>query len=81
MRNTFWAHNGLAASSPPSRRLLKISARRHPGRCPGLQSQMRQDALDHRRFEDGRNDPELAAAVRAVLDAEMPAPQLYQEPR
>ena len=58
-------------TGPPSRGLLKISARRHLGRCPGLQSQMRQDALDYRRFEDGGDDLELATAVRAVLDVDL----------
>jgi len=34
---------------------------------------MRQDALDYHRFQDGRNDPELAAAVRAVLQVDLKA--------
>ena len=29
---------------------------------------MREDPLDHRRFDDGRNDLQLAAAVWGVLD-------------
>jgi len=58
-------------AGPRSRRLLKISARRHPGRCPGLQSQMRQDALDYRGVEDGGDDLELATAVRTVLNVDL----------
>jgi len=58
-------------TGPRSGRLLKICARRRPGRCPGLQSQMCQDALDYRRFEDGGDDLELATAVRAVLDVDL----------
>ena len=35
---------------------------------PGLQAQVCEDPLDHRRFEDRRDDRGLAAAVRAVLE-------------
>lgn len=38
---------------------------------PSLQPQVREDALDHRCFEDGRDDPELAAAVRAAVDVQL----------
>ena len=40
-------------------------------RCPGLQSQVRKDLLDHRLFLDRRDDLQLAAAVRAVLQVEV----------
>ena len=39
-------------------------------RCTRLQSQVREDLLDHWRFQDHRDDLELAAAVRAVLHIE-----------
>ena len=38
---------------------------------PGLQSEVGADPLDHRRLDNGRNDLELAAAVRAVLAVEL----------
>ena len=41
------------------------------GRCPGLQPKMRKDLLDHWRFQDRRNDLQLAAAVRAVLQVDL----------
>jgi len=50
---------------PSSARLLTISARRHPGRCQGVQSQMREVQLYHGCIQYGGNDLELAAAVRA----------------
>jgi len=58
-------------TGPPSRRLLKLSARRHPGRCLGLQSEVREDPLYHGCLQDGGNDLELAAAVRAVLQVDL----------
>jgi len=58
-------------TGPPSRRLLKLSARRHPGRCPGLQSEVREDPLYHGCLQDGGNDLELAAAVRAVFEVDL----------
>jgi len=36
--------------------------------CP-IQAQVREDAFDHWCFEDGSDDRELPAAVRAVLEA------------
>jgi hypothetical protein len=41
------------------------------GRCPGLQTQVREDPLDHRLFQDRRNDLQLATAVRAVLQVDL----------
>ena len=38
-----------------------------PRRCPRLQTQVVKDFLDHRRLQDGCNDLQLAAAIRAVL--------------
>ena len=35
--------------------------------CPGLQSQMREDLLDHRLFQNRRDDLKLTATVWAVL--------------
>ena len=54
-------------AGPPSGSLLHVPA------CwrPGLQSQVREDPLDHRCFEDGGGDLELAAAVRAVLEVDL----------
>ena len=37
----------------------------------GLQSEVGEDPLDHRRLDNGRNDLELAAAVRAVLEVDL----------
>ena len=45
--------------------------RRGPRRHPGLQPQVRKDPLDHRRFDDGRNDLQLATAVWAVLQIDL----------
>ena len=42
-----------------------------PGRCSGLQIQVRQDLLDHRLFEDRGNDLQLAAAVGAVFPVDL----------
>ena len=44
---------------------------RRPWRCLGAQTQVREDPLDHRLFQDGRDDLHLAAAVRAVLQVEI----------
>ena len=41
--------------------------RRGPRRRPGLQAEVCEDPLDHRRFENGRDDLDLPTAVRAVL--------------
>lgn len=38
--------------------------------CTRLLTQVLNDLLDDRLFQDGRNDPEHAAAVRAVLHIE-----------
>ena len=45
---------------------------------PGLQTQVREDLLDHRLLQDRRDDLQLAAAVRAVfqVDLEHPLEQL-----
>ena len=53
------------SARPQSGRLLKISARRHPGRCPGLHLRIRSCPWC---LQDGGDDLELAAAVRAVFD-------------
>ena len=42
-------------------------ARRAVARRTDLQTQVREDLLDDRLFHDGRDDLQLAAAVRAVL--------------
>ncbi|MCY7307322.1 MAG: hypothetical protein LH632_14480 [Rhodoferax sp.] len=61
------------ATGPRSRRLLKSSARRRPGRCPGLQPLVREDPLYHWCLHDGGDDLELAAAVRSVLHVDLKA--------
>jgi len=46
----------------------------------GLQPQVREDPLDHRRFGDGRNDLQLAAAVRAVFEVDLEDPTEQPDP-
>ena len=59
------------AVEPQSGSLPHVPACRRPRRRPGLQPQVRKDPLDHRRFDDGRNDLQLATAVRAVLQVDL----------
>ena len=40
---------------------------RRPRRRTRLKPQVREDLLDHRRLQDRRDDPQIATAVRAVL--------------
>jgi len=47
--------------------VLQVAARWHPWWRPGLKFQVVEDSLDHRCSEDGRDDLELAVAVRAVF--------------
>ena len=42
-----------------------------PRRRSGLQTQVGEDLLDHRLFQDRSDDLQLAAAVRAVLQVEI----------
>ena len=56
-----WAASGRLQCLATGRRLM---------RCTRLQSQVREDLFDHWRFQDHRDDLELAAAVRAVLHIE-----------
>ena len=49
-------------------------ARRAVARRTDLQTQVREDLLDDRLFHDGRDDLQLAAAVRAVLQVEREHP-------
>ncbi len=66
-----WAAGRLNAdNSGWSGRLQRLAAGWCPGRRPGLQPKMREDLLDHRLLKDRRNDLQLAAAVRAVLQIE-----------
>ena len=66
-----WA-DGTETVEPRSGGLRQLTlTRRCPRWRPGLQSQVREDPLDHRRFEDGRDDLQLAAAVRAVLQVDL----------
>ena len=51
--------------------LPHVPACRRPRRRPGLQPQVRKDPLDHRRFENGRNDLQLATAVWAVFEVDL----------
>ena|GEM_PF-6271564 len=50
----------------PSRCVLQVAARWHPWQRPGLQAQVREAALDQRRFEIGGDDFEPPAAVGAA---------------
>ena len=50
------------------------------GGALALQSQVREDPLDHRRFEDGGDDFELATAVRAALEAILKAKLTFMSP-
>ena len=59
--------HGWAASC----RLQGLATGRYTRRCPGLQSQVPEDLLDHRLFQDRRDDLQLAAAVRAVLQVDL----------
>ena len=67
-----WAVGRLKGhnSGWPGRLQLRPTGRRARRRT-GLQPQVREDLLDHRRFQDRRNDLQLAAAVRAVLQTEL----------
>jgi hypothetical protein len=48
--------------------MLHRLSRRRPGRRLPIQSQVGEDLLDHRPFQDGRDDLDLpGSAVRAVL--------------
>jgi hypothetical protein len=47
--------------------LKRLATSWRPTWRPDLQAQVRKDLLDDRLLQDGRNDLELAAAVRAVL--------------
>ena len=58
---------GWAATS----RLQRLTAGRRTGRCPRLQSQVREDLLDRRLLKNRRNDLQLTAAVRAVLQVDL----------
>ena len=51
--------------------MQRLATGRLTRRCPGLQSQVRKDLLDLRLFQDRRDDLQLAAAVRAVLQVEV----------
>ena len=52
--------------SKSSSRLQRLTSGRSTGRCPSLQTQVREDLLDDRLFQDRRNDLQLTTAVRAV---------------
>ena len=66
-----WA-DGTGAVEPRSGGLRHLTLRRRSlRRRSGLQPQVREDPLDHRRFEDGRDDLELPTAVRAVLQVDL----------
>jgi len=54
--------------------LQRLATGRRARRCPRLQSQVHQDLLDHRLLQDGGDDLQLAAAVRAVLQVEVEHP-------
>ena len=62
MNRRAWATSG---------RLPRLVTGRRPRRYTRLQSQVREDPLDHRRFQDRRNDLQLTAAVRAVRQVDL----------
>ena len=51
--------------------LQRLSARRRPRRRTRLQTQVREDFLDNRRFQDRGDDLQPTAAVRAVLHVDV----------
>ena len=57
-----------------SSRLQPPTTGRRTRRCPRLQTQVVEDLLDHRLLQDGCNDLQIAAAVRAVLHVELEHP-------
>lgn len=65
---------GRRVARSTSRAVLYVPARRLPGWRPRLQARMREDPLDHCRFEDGRDDLDLPAAVRAVFQVNVEDP-------
>ena len=68
-----------AKLEPRSGRLQqRLPERWRPRRRAGLQSDVGEDALDHRRLEDGGADLQLAAAVRAVFEVELEGP--FEQP-
>ena len=67
-----WAPGRLGSDgSESSSRLQRLTSGIWAWRCAGLQPQVREDLLDHRLLQDGRNDLQLGAAVRAVLQVEV----------
>ncbi len=62
-------HSSLALLR--SRRLQRLIAGGCAWRCPRLQTQVREDFLDHWLLKDRSDDLQLAAAVRAVLQVEI----------
>jgi len=51
--------------------VLQVAARWRPRWRAGLQSQVREDPLDHGCLQDGGDDRELATAVRAVFKVDL----------
>ena len=51
----------------PSAHLQRLPIARCMGRCTGLQTQLRENLLNHRLFQDRRNDLQLTAKIREVL--------------
>ena len=51
--------------------LQRLAAGLRSRRCARLQPQVREDLLDHRLRKDRRDDLQLAAAVRAVLQVQL----------
>jgi hypothetical protein len=62
--------HGWVASGP----LQRLATSRRPGRRTRLQPQVHEDLLDHRRLQDRRDDPQIATAVRAVLQVKVEHP-------
>ena len=67
-----WAPGRLKSDgSGSSSRLQRLPAPRRTWRRPGLQPEVHEDLLDHRLRKDRRDDLQLTAAVRAVLQVQL----------
>ena len=57
-----------------SAHLRRLAMGRRTGWRTGLQTQVREDLLNHRLVQDRRNDLHLTATIRAVLQIELEHP-------
>jgi hypothetical protein len=58
-----------SGGSKSSSRLQRLTSGQRTGRCPGLQTQVREDLLDHRLLQDGRDDLEVPPQCRRCCSA------------